>query len=116
MGLDDMSPSEVFLSVVFGAVALFAAVLGGYAGAVNTRRALIVSARFLCLLSAVMFIIASGIKAVLFPVEHDSPSFAIASVFFWLIFTTPIIIISASFGWALTWLSCYLYRICRNRP
>ena len=111
-----MTPSEVFLSIVFGTVAAIACVLGGYAGAVNTRRAFIASLRFLGLLPAVVFIIASPVKAVLIPVDHDLPFPSdLASIFIFYIYTAPIMVISAAFGWALTWLACYLHRLCRNR-
>ena len=114
-----MTPSEVFLVIVFCTVAAVACALGGYAGAVNTRRACFVSLRSLGLLPLVVFIIASMLKAMLFPLDHDFPSpgflASIGSMLFWCVWMMPIILVSAAFGWALTWLVCHLYRLCRRR-
>ena len=111
-----MSPAEVFLFIVFGVVAAIACVLGGYAGAVNTRRAFIAALRFLGLINVVVFIIASVVGAVVFPVNQGArlPT-GLASILFWFVCTVPIMLVSAAFGWALTWLACYLHGLCRSR-
>lgn len=113
--MSDTDP-DLFLYAVMGVVAAVGCLAGGYTGAVNSRRSFNISLWVVLLIPLISFIISGAVAARLFPTSHDLPfSHFLGSLLMWHFYTLPTAAIAAAFGWAATWLFCYLFRLIRTR-
>jgi hypothetical protein len=107
------TPDEIRQFVVLAIVGVVAAVAGGHAGWVNTRRTYNKVTWFVVLLPTTSYFAAWITLFMLGAPKLGAPE--IGSFVLWHLVVCPLISISVGFGWALAWLTRCLCRVVRDR-